>query len=282
MEHLEGTFTGAQDGSMYYQYWQPEAVPVAVILVVHGASEHSGRYQHFAEHFVRGGYAVAGFDNIGHGRSDGPRGYVRRFSDYVDTLDAFQQQVATDFPGVPQILLGHSMGGLISTMYLLTNQQRFAGCVLSGPAIKTEMEPPIWQLWLIRCFSLMLPKLGVLQLDASGVSRDPVEVERYVNDPLNYSGKLSARKVSELFKSMNYLQQNASVISLPILLLHGGADVMASPEGSRFLDEHVSSPDKTLHIYPGLYHEIFNEPEKEQVFGDIDAWLERLLISPGG
>jgi alpha-beta hydrolase superfamily lysophospholipase len=277
MNHTEGTFTGANKGSMYYQYWQAGGVPRAVILVVHGASEHSGRYQHFAEHFVSRGYAVAAFDNIGHGRSDGARGYVRRFSDYVETLDVFQKQVAADFPDVPQILLGHSMGGLVSTLYLLTNQQRFAGCVLSGPAIKSELQPPIWQLWLIRCFSLLLPKLGVLQLDANGVSRDPAEVERYVNDPLNYSGKLSARKVSELFKSMNYIQQNASVISLPILLLHGGEDAMASPAGSRFLEEHISSPDKTLRIYPGLFHEIFNEPEKEQVFGDIDSWLDRLL-----
>jgi alpha-beta hydrolase superfamily lysophospholipase len=247
--------------------------------VVHGASEHSGRYQHFAEHFVGGGYAVAGFDNIGHGRSEGTPGYVRRFSDFVETLDVFQKQVAEDFPGLPQILLGHSMGGLISALYLLTNQQRFAGCVLSGPVIKTDLEPPILQLLLIRCLSLLLPKLGVLQLDPSGVSRDPAEVERYVNDPLNYSGKLSARTVSELFKSMNYVQQDASVISLPILMLHGGADTMASPKGSRFLDEHVSSPDKTLQIYPGLFHEIFNEPEKEQVFGDIDSWLDRVLTS---
>jgi alpha-beta hydrolase superfamily lysophospholipase len=264
---------------MYYQYWQPDEAAKALILVVHGASEHSGRYQHFAEHFVQSGYAVAAFDNVGHGRSDGTPGYVRRFSDFVDTLDVFQRQVAQDFPGLPQILLGHSLGGLVSTLYLLTNQQRFAGCVLSGPAIKTEMEPPTLQLWLIRSFSLLLPKHGVLQLDANGVSRDPAEVERYVNDPLNYSGKLSARTVSELFKSMNYIQQNASVISLPLLLLHGGADTMASPEGSRFLDEHVSSPDKTLRIYPGLFHEIFNEPEKEQVFGDIDSWLDRLLSS---
>jgi alpha-beta hydrolase superfamily lysophospholipase len=279
MKHKEGTFTGANKGSMYYQYWKVGGTPRAVILVVHGASEHSGRYQHFAEHFVQSGYAVAAFDNIGHGRSDGARGHVRRFSDYVDTLDIFQQQVAMDFPGVPQILLGHSMGGLISTLYLLTNQQRFAGCVLSGPAIKTELEPPTLQWWLIRSLSLLLPRLGVLQLDASGVSRDPAEVERYVNDPLNYSGKLSAREVSELFKSMNYAQQNVSAISLPMLLLHGGADVMASPEGSRFLDEHIASKDKTLQIYPGLFHEIFNEPEKEQVFGDIDTWLDRLLNS---
>jgi alpha-beta hydrolase superfamily lysophospholipase len=264
---------------MYYQYWQPDEAPKAVILVVHGASEHSGRYQHFAGHFVNGGYAVAAFDNIGHGRSEGPPGYVRRFSDFVESLDVFQKQVAEDFPGLTQILLGHSMGGLISSLYLLTNQQLFAGCILSGPVIKTEPEPPTLQLWLIRSLSLLLPKLGVLQLDANGVSRDPAEVERYVNDPLNYSGKLSARTVSELFKSMKYVQQNASVISLPMLLLHGGADVMASPEGSRFLDQHISSPDKTLRIYPGLFHEIFNEPEKEQVFGDMDSWLDRILAS---
>ncbi len=281
MQGREGTFTGACGASIYFQAWLPEQAPRALLLVVHGAAEHSGRYQRFAGHFVAHGYAVAALDLPGHGRSDGTQGYVRRFKDYVDTLHSFQCKLTEEFPLLPQILLGHSMGGLISAIYLLQNQAAFAGCVLSGPAIKTELEPPLLQLFLIRLFSLLLPKLGVLQLDASGVSRDPAEVEAYVNDPLVYTGKLSARMVSELFKAMAGIQSNAGGISLPMLMLHGEADILAAPEGSRFLEEQISSTDKQLKIYPGLYHEIFNEPEREEVFTDILQWLDaRLPASP--
>lgn len=279
MKQKEGHFQGADRASVYYRYWKPLGEYRAVIVVVHGAAEHSGRYEIFAEHFVALGYAVVALDHIGHGQSDGQRVFIRSFDDYVQTLDLFCAQVRADFPDSPQILLGHSLGGLISSTYLLQadKQQQFAGCVLSGPAIKTDLEPPMLQLLAIRFFSWCLPKLGVLQLDAAGVSRDPAEVERYRNDPLNYGGKLTARLVAELFRVMQRVQANAASIELPILLLHGGEDSMASPQGSRFLDEHISSTDKTLKIYPGLYHEIFNEPERLQVFADIEQWLQRVL-----
>jgi len=277
MLHAEGQFNGAGDAGIYYQYWKPATTPRAVILVVHGAAEHSGRYQGLAEYFVARDYAVAALDHIGHGRSEGKPGYIARFSDYTQTLERFQEQVSRDFAGLPQVLLGHSLGGLISATYLLQHQQQFIGCILSGPAIKTELEPPLLQLLMIRFLSVAWPGFGALQLDAQGVSRDPAEVERYVNDPLNYSGALSARLVAELFKAMQNVQARAASIELPMLILHGGADVMASPEGSRFLDAHISSTDKTLKIYPELFHEIFNEPERLQVFADIEQWLQHLL-----
>jgi alpha-beta hydrolase superfamily lysophospholipase len=245
--------------------------------VAHGAAEHSGRYRRFAEHFVGRGYAVAALDHVGHGRSDGARGYVRNFADYVDTLDRFLNIVRDGFPETPVILLGHSMGGLMSACYLLQNQDAFAGCILSGPAIKTDLEPPWWQLMLIQFFSTVLPRLGVLQLDASGVSRDPLEVQQYLDDPLVYGGKLSARKVSQLFAAMSWVQEQVAEISLPMLLLHGGSDAMTAPAGSQFLYDNISSNDKTLQIYPGLYHEIFNEPERAEVFADIENWLNQRL-----
>ena len=277
MQHREGRFQGAGKAEIYYQYWLPEQAPRSILLIVHGAAEHGGRYARFAEHFVRLGYGCAALDHIGHGRSDGQPGYVRNFSDYVATLDTFREQLQRDFAGVPLVLLGHSMGGLISSCYLLQNQQDFAGCILSGPAIKTDLEPPWWQRTLIQFFSLVLPRMGVLQLDASGVSRDPLEVQQYLEDPLVYGGKLSARKVSQLFAAMQWVQEQAAEIQLPILLLHGSADSLTAPSGSEFLFENARSVDKTLKIYPGLYHEIFNEPERAQVFADIESWLEPRL-----
>ena len=281
MQRREATFVGAHGDSIYYQVWQPEGRARALILVVHGAAEHGGRYRRFAEHFVELGYALAALDHVGHGHSDGTPGFVPRFSDYVDSLDIFQKQLAAEFEGIPQVLLGHSLGGLISSHYLLHNQQSFAGCILSGPAIKTELEPPFWQFWLIRFFSLVAPKMGALQLDAGGVSRDPQEVEAYLNDPLVYTGKLSARMVLELFGAMEKIQARAAEIELPLLMLHGGADQLASPEGSRFLNDTVSSQDKTLNIYPDLYHEIFNEPERLEVYADIERWLANRLDRHG-
>jgi alpha-beta hydrolase superfamily lysophospholipase len=156
----------------------------------------------------------------------------------------------------------------------LQHQEDFAACVLSGPAIKTDIEPPAFQLWLIGVLSRLLPRLGALQLDANGVSRDPAVVEDYVNDPLVNHGKMSARKVAELFRAMSHIQANAAAITLPMLILHGGDDAMTAPAGSQFLHDEISSSDKQLIIYPGLYHEIFNEPEREQVFQDLLQWLD--------
>ncbi len=277
MKHSEDSFEGIGGAQIYCQCWQPDSAARALVIVVHGAGEHSGRYLHLAERFTERGYAVAALDHPNHGRSGGRYGHVDRFDQFLETLGIFHRRVRADFPGLPTILLGHSMGGLISCLYLLRQQTDFVGCVLSGPAIKTDIEPGALQMLLIRLLSAVAPKTGVLQLDANGVSRDPAEVEKYVSDPLVNHGKMTARKVSELFHAMNHIQQHAGSITLPMLLLHGEADSMASAAGSRFLHEHLGSADKTLKIYPGLYHEIFNEPEREQVLADALDWCDRLL-----
>ena len=274
MTHKEGRFAGARGMSVYFQYWAPQDPAKALILLVHGAGEHSGRYQRVADYFVGHGYAVAALDHPNHGKSDGCYGHVERFDDFVQTLQTFHHQVAADFPGLPQILVGHSMGGLISCLYLLQQQSGFLGCVLSGPAIKTDIEPGFLQMLLVRTLSKLVPKAGVLALDAEGVSRDPAVVENYVNDPLVNHDKMTARMVAELFGAMQKAQDCAGQLKLPILLLHGEADPMAAASGSRFLHDAISSDDKTLKIYPGLYHEILNEPERDQVLADILAWTD--------
>lgn len=277
MGHSEGEFSGAGQRSIYYQYWTPGVPARALLLLVHGAGEHSARYRQLAQYVTGRGYAVAALDHPGHGRSAGRYGHIDRFEDFVSTLEIFQRKLATDFPGLPLILVGHSMGGLIGGLYLLRHQQDFIGCVLSGPAIKTDIEPGYLQLLMIRLLSVVAPTSGVLQLDAVGVSRDPAVVADYVGDPLVNHGKMTARMVAELFRGMHQIQAEAEKISLPILLLHGGADVMTAPAGSEFLHEHISSADKTLKIYPGLYHEIFNEPERETVFADMLDWCDSRL-----
>jgi alpha-beta hydrolase superfamily lysophospholipase len=149
--------------------------------------------------------------------------------------------------------------------------------ILSGSAIKPAVEPSKLLIWVSRLLSRFLPKMGVLALDAAGVSRDPAVVAAYQADPLVYSGKMSARLAAERFDAMAAVRARAAEITLPLLLLHGEADSLTAPEGSRFLNEHVFSPDRELKLYPGLYHEIFNEPERDSVIGDVTTWIAKHL-----
>lgn len=277
MNHRDGNFDGGDQASYYFQCWEPETPPRAVIVIAHGLAEHSGRYARLASSFVERGYAVAALDHFGHGQSDGEKGTVQDFDVFTDTLERFREMIARDYPDVPSILLGHSMGGLISTSHLIKLPGRFKGCVLSGPAIMSDAKPGQFQMAIVRFLSRFFPGLGIMQLDANGVSRDPEEVTRYVNDPLVYTGKVSARMAAELFRAMNDVQRDAGKIDLPILILHGGEDSMASPLGSRFLEANVGSAEKQLKIYPGLFHEIFNEPERDEVFKDVVEWCDGLI-----
>lgn len=276
MQHTEATFQSPLGATIYYQVWRPEQ-PRALILLAHGLAEHSARYQAFAEFFNRHGIAVAALDHPGHGRSDGRPGHIDSFDDYLKTFDSFRALIAEQNPVVPMILVGHSMGGLVAASYLLDAQQHFCACVLSGPAIRSEAEPPAWQLGILRLIAKLAPATGVIKLDASGVSRDQQVVDHYLGDPLVYTGKISARQAVEMFDAMKRVERGASKIALPILLMHGSDDSLTTPEGSKLLCDWVCSTDKQLKIYPGLYHEIFNEPEREQVLQDMLEWCEARL-----
>jgi len=277
MNHSEDRFRGARDRSIYFQCWEPESVPRAVLLVAHGAAEHSARYQPLAQFFTGCEFAVAALDHNGHGYSEGRPGHVSSFNEYLYDLAIFHRQIAARYAGAPMFLFGHSMGGLITSNYLLHHQREFVGGILSGPAIKTDLQPGPLQMLLLRLLALLIPRVGMLKLNANGISRDPEVVRKYIEDPLVFHGRMSARMLRELFAGMNAIQTGAVRIKLPILLLHGGEDVMTAPEGSRFLYEHISSTDKTMKIYPGLYHEILNEPERAEVLAQMLDWIELRL-----
>ena len=263
-------------GGVFYRYW-PAEQPRAVALVVHGLGEHSGRYQHVADALCARGIAVYAPDHPGHGRSPGHRCHINAFSDFFPALDELREIIGQRHGDLPCFLIGHSMGGLIAGEYLLSRQQRFAGAVFSGAAFEVPEPPGAIAIFLNLVIAAVLPRLGVLQLDASEVSRDEDVVRRYREDPLVHSGKVSARLVVELFAAMDDLRASRAEITLPVLVMHGEADVMTPAEGSRRFMDGVGSADKTLRIYPGLYHEIFNEPEQAQVIGEVGDWLEAQL-----
>ena len=263
--------------TLNWQAWLPKSTPRAGIVLAHGYAEHLGRYEHVAAHLKQLGYAVFALDPWGHGRSDGVPGFVPRFSAFTDGMEVLLAKVEAAHPGLPLFLIGHSMGGLIATLHLAKHQSHYAGAVLSGPLIMPAEEPSRLMQWISRLLSRLAPKLGVLALDASGVSRDPAVVAAYLADPLVYKGKVRARLAAEMFDAMARARASAPAITLPILLLHGSDDRLTAPAGSRYLAAHLGSADKTLTLYPGLYHEIFNEPEQAQVLGDAAAWVDAHL-----
>ena len=278
MKHEEGFLNGSRGNQIYHQCWLPEGPVKAVLLVVHGLAEHCGRYTNLVNHFVPLGYAVYGFDLPGHGKSHGKRVYVNRFEDYTQNLGIFLDHVRTLHRKAPLFLVGHSMGSLVSALFLARRQGDFAGAVLSGcGVVKIPDNISPFTILAGKIFSVLMPKLGLTGLDANGVSRDPSVVNAYVEDPLVYTGKITARLAAEILGAMGRVPREAGRITLPVLLIQGGADRLVDPAGARMLFETVRSSDKTLKIYDGLYHEIFNEPEREKVLGDMETWLENHL-----
>ena len=277
MKHQEGYLKGVRDTDIYYQYWLPEDEPEAILLVVHGLAEHSGRYMNVVNFLVPSGYAVYGIDHMGHGKSDGKKGYVQRFEDYTTTLKKYFDMVREWQPEKPIFLVGHSMGGLISAAYLLKYQDELTGAVLSGPGIKVPDTISQATIFAGNILSFIMPKAGLVQLDAEGVSRDPAVVDAYASDPLVYTGKITARLGAELLKAMKRVTEQAPKIRLPIMIVQGSDDKLVDPSGAQLLYDLVSSKDKTIKIYNGFYHEVFNEPEHELVLNDVKIWIETQL-----
>ena len=277
MKHEEGFFKGVRGLEIYYQGWLPNSNPKACLMVVHGLAEHSGRYMNLVHKFVPLGYALYALDHIGHGQSEGERVYVDRFDDFITPLKTFFDLIKRWQPDMPVFLVGHSMGGLIGAAYLLEYQDKLAGAVLSGPGVKISDNISSTTIALGKLLSVLIPKAGLIQLDASGVSKDQAVVDAYVNDPLVYTGKTTARLAAELLKTMQRVTDQASKIQLPLMIVQGSEDKLVDPGGAPMLYNAVSSEDKSLKVYDGLYHEVFNEPEREQVLGDVHDWIEAHL-----
>lgn len=274
MKHIEGNFKGVRNANIYYQGWLPEENVKAVLLVVHGLGEHCGRYMNVVNHFVPLDYAIYGLDHIGHGKSDGAREYVERFDDYTNTLAIFYNMV-TDLQAEKSIfLLGHSMGGAIASYYLLDHQDDFKGAILSAPGVKVGDSISQATITMSKILSKLAPKMGVIALDVDGISRDPEVVEAYVNDPLVFHGKTPARLGAELLSAIQRITAEAGNITLPFIVVQGAEDSIVDPSGAQMLYDKASSEDKTLKIYDELYHECFNEPERDRVLRDVENWLE--------
>jgi acylglycerol lipase len=275
MQHNEGTFVGRKNLNLFYQSWAPNGIPIAVLMVVHGLAEHSGRYSNLVNYFVPRGYAIYAFDLQGHGKSEGVRGYVEHFSYYLDDLKTFYNKVSQEHNNTRIFLVGHSIGATIATAYAIEYQNELDGLILSGVTLKPGASITKLSILIARTLSFLIPKMGVSIIDASTISQDKAVVDAYVNDPLVHRGKISARLGAELLNMIESLPSRISKLSLPMLIMHGAADRLSDPSSSKMLFERAGSQDKKLKLYEGFYHEIFNEPQREQVFLDIEDWLKR-------
>jgi acylglycerol lipase len=273
MIHAEGSFKTKTGANIYYQHWQPESNPKAILLIVHGLAEHCGRYMNIVNHFVPLGYAVYGLDHVGHGKSEGTRVYVDKLADYTEPLKTYFDMLRGWHPGKPVFILGHSMGGLIAAVYLLDHQDEFKGAIISAPAVKISDSISPVTLLMGKLLSNITPKAGLLALDTGAVSSDPQVVSAYINDPLVYTGKTTARLAAEMLGGMQRVTAEVASLHIPMILVQGSADKLVDPDGARMLYDKASSMDKTLKIYTGFYHEVFNEPGRAQVLKDVEDWL---------
>jgi len=279
MNHVDGRFTGTGGVEIYWQAWRP-AEARAVVVIAHGAGEHSRRYEHVARRLVDAGYAVYALDHRGHGLSKGRRALVDRMDRVIADVRTLVGRAAAENPGRPLFLLGHSMGGTIGIAFAARHQQDLAGLALSGPVAVLEAASPALRV-IASVLSTLTPGLGVFAVDASLVSRDPEVVRAYREDPLVFHGKLPARTVAELAAAVGRFPAEVPTIRLPLLVMHGTKDALAPVAGATMVHERAASGDKTLKLYEGLYHEILNEPERQTVLDDLLSWLDdRSASSP--
>ena len=252
--------------------------PKAIILLLHGLGEYSGRYEYnqLAKSFNRAGISVTSFDFRGGGKSDGLVGHIDRFIQLTEDLAMIAE--AEKPKDIPFVLLSHSLGGLIATRYLIDYKDHpFDMAIFSAPAVKSDdrMAPILRKIAPI--ISKLFPKLPAAKFAQDMISKDPEVRSRYQSDPLIYKGKIRARKGYEVMMSMEYVMERFTAIDLPILVMHGVDDKITDPLGSQMLFDGVSSNDKSLKYFDGLYHEIFNEPERVEVIDYTIDWIgERL------
>jgi len=274
----------ARGETLFTQCWWPRpsstVKPRALVVVMHGLNEHSGRYDHLARRLNDIGIKVYGMDWTGHGGSDGLHGYVQSLDHAVNDLKMYLKKVSAENPGLPCFCFGHSTGGGIILKAALDPdvETLISGVVLTSPAVRVQPAHPIIAA-MAPIFALIAPRYQWTASHRNGppVSRDPEALRAKYADQLVFTGAIRVRTGYEILRLTSYLQQHLQRVAVPLLVMHGADDLVTDPEGSRALYERASSADKSLRLYHGLLHDLLIEPEKDRVMDDIVAWLSRRL-----
>jgi acylglycerol lipase len=276
MQHISSSFTTADNLKIHTEAWLPGADAKGVVVLSHGAAEHIGRYAHVAGRFVSEGFAVYGYDHRGHGKSDGKRGYFNSFEKPIDDLEQYLRIIRTTQAGQPLFLFGHSMGSLVVLAYLVRQHQPdIAGLITTGAPLAVDEHVPNIVISAVRTINQIVPDAPLVSLDVTGMSRDPAVLATWTTDPHVNLTLLRVRTTLGILGTVRHIRANLTDLTLPLLCLHGGGDRIVDATGSQILYDGVSSPDKTLKIYPELYHEVVNEPERDMVLNDMVNWLNK-------
>jgi len=275
--HTERHFDGVGGVRIVYDTWTPQVAPRAVVVLAHGLGEHARRYDHVARRFADAGLITYALDHRGHGRSGGKRVLVRTISEYTADFDTLVGIATREHPGVKCVVLGHSMGGGIVFAYGVERPDNYDMMVLSGPTVAAQDQVSAALRLAAKVLGRIAPGLPVQKLDADAISRVPAVVAAYKSDPLVYHGKIPAGIGRALLGVGETMPRRAPALTAPLLVVHGSDDRLVPVAGSRRLVECVGSTDVQLTVYPGLYHEVFNEPEREQVMDDVVAWIAQRL-----
>ncbi|HEY9152430.1 MAG TPA: lysophospholipase [Anaerolineales bacterium] len=273
MKHFESNLQSKDGLNLYVQGWEPEQKPKAAVALIHGFGEHTGRYAHVGEAFNNAGYALVGFDLRGHGKSGGARGHTPSYDAMMDDIADFLAWIGKRYPGLPQFLYGHSMGGNEVLNFSIRRKPDIVGVIATGPWLKLAFDPPALQVTLGKAMNSIAP--GFTQnsaLDTNALSHDPKIGDAYVHDPLVHS-KISARLFVSIYESGLWALDHAGEFPLPLLLMHGSADRITSFAASA---EFAKRAGKMVTWYPwdGLYHEVHNEIEKAEVIRTMIGWMD--------
>lgn len=269
----ETTTLIAHDGlKLHGIRWQVQN-PKACVMLVHGVGEHSGRYEHVAAYLNLHGYTVYSLDYRGHGLSEGERANVGHFALPAEDVKTCWDWLHSEEGDTPVTIFGHSQGTLVTLLFVLCYPQAVQGVILSATMLgMAKLSPPL--VWLATVLKMVVPRLKLIAIESSTISRDPAVRLDAKTDPLNHNQRLTPHIFYEMIHESRRVLQQLPALIQPILIMHGTADKLVPPAGSQMVYDAVGSTDKTLTWYDGLYHEICNEPEQEQVFADMVAWLD--------
>lgn len=265
---------------LYVTSWLVEGAR-GVVLLVHGIGEHSGRYPHVIAALNQGGYSVVTYDQRGHGKSGGQRAWFETADALPNDLALVAEMVHETAFGTPLFIYGHSMGSLVTLAYALDHQAMLAGLVLTGAPLDFDAKVSPALAAAARVMNKVVPRLGALDLvNPKDLSHDPAVVKAYADDPLNFHGRLSVRSGNNLLELLTRTRNRLPELTIPLLILHGEDDAVCPVSGSVLIHDQATSADKSLILYPGLYHEIHNEPSRDAVLHDIIGWLDEYTTPP--
>jgi alpha-beta hydrolase superfamily lysophospholipase len=276
MKTFSSGWQGADGTQFYLHGWEPDKKPKAIVALVHGIGEHSGRYAHVGEAFAKAGYALVGFDLRGHGKSGGPRGHIPSYDTMMNDIADFLDLLEKRYRKLPTFLYGHSLGGNQVINFSLRRKPKLKGVIATSPWLKLPFQPPAVQITLGKVMNRIAP--GFTQsskLDTAALSRDPEVARTYERDPLVHD-KVSARLFVDFGNAGLWALEHAAEFPLPLLLMHGTADRLTSAEASREFAER-GGKHITWRQWKGFYHEIHNEPEKAEVLKVMIGWMNARL-----